>query len=287
MADPVATGKFWRCGKCSKLVPMRQAVCSCGFERSAAPVNVAPPRASDDDESGPRWKVIGAALAILAVLGTAVAISRSAAPDPANSDLARRIRERRERANQPHVIYVPVPAAQALPTAVPTAVETPTLIADAELPDPVPDLPPPLPIAAAVVAVEAVQFESEIDIKRKDGILEFERSMVQLSEKADRADIAWGRFIEGCRVNVTTAFAAAGVADRDWIAVAYAGVTTRTWTDACAEAGAFFSLVGQVKDGMCVAEDRARMAWVLPGARRELRTKYRLGWDGWDRVCRG
>jgi hypothetical protein len=92
--------------------------------------------------------------------------------------------------------------------------------------------------------------------------------------------------LEGCRQEITTATAVAGVADRDWLVFAGASVTSTRWTAACAEAGTFFALVHQVKDGVCVAEDRARMAWVYPGVRRELRHKYRLDWEGWDRICR-
>jgi hypothetical protein len=110
--------------------------------------------------------------------------------------------------------------------------------------------------------------------------------MVALSAKADDADIAWERYVAGCRLNVTSATAFAGVATRQWIAVVGATATSSTWTDACAEAGTFFSLARQVKRGMCVAEDAARRAAVYPGTVRDLRAKYRLDWSGWDQVCR-
>ena len=141
---------------------------------------------------------------------------------------------------------------------------------------------------------EATPLETETDIRRKQGLLDFERALVALSEKADRADIAWERYLAGCRENITTATASSaavvGVASRDWIAVVGAAststVTTSTWTEACAEAGAFLSLARQVNQGMCVAEDAARRAAVYPGSRRDLRTKYRLDWSGWDAYCR-
>jgi hypothetical protein len=125
-------------------------------------------------------------------------------------------------------------------------------------------------------------------------VIEFERAMIALSGKADQADIAWERYLAGCRENITTATASSvavvGVASRRWIAIvgaaATSSVTTRTWTEACAEAGTFFSLASQVSQGMCVAEDAARRASVYPGSRRDLRTKYRLDWSGWDSICR-
>ena len=109
--------------------------------------------------------------------------------------------------------------------------------------------------------------------------------MSNLVEKADEADIAWERYLEGCRENVISVTAAAGYADREWIAVAGANVTARWWTDSCAEAGTFYALFRQVKKGMCLAEENARRASVYPGARRELRRRYRLDWGGWDRAC--
>jgi hypothetical protein len=128
--------------------------------------------------------------------------------------------------------------------------------------------------------------ESEIEVKRRVGTEDFEREIALLSRKADEADVAWQRYLEGCRLNVSSATAVAGVADRDWFVVAGANVTTSQWTDACAEAGTFFALVRQVRDGVCVAEDRARQHWVYPGVRRDIRHKYRLDWEGWDNACR-
>jgi hypothetical protein len=126
---------------------------------------------------------------------------------------------------------------------------------------------------------------SEVDQRRAAGSAEFDAEMQILSRKADQADEAWSRFVVGCRLERTTAVAGGAVGGRDWFVFAFAGVTTTRWSDACTEAGTFFALVDQVKAGVCVAEDRARMSWVYPGTRRDIRRKYRLDWDGWDRVC--
>jgi len=48
----------------------------------------------------------------------------------------------------------------------------------------------------------------------------------------------------------------------------------------------FVVLARQVRDGMCLAEEKAREALVYPGTIRELRRKYRLDSDFWDRTCR-
>lgn len=149
---------------------------------------------------------------------------------------------------------------------------------------------------AAVPPAPAVE-ESDMDRRRRLGIEEFDAIVRELSRKADQADIAWERFRAGCRENISrvtstaAAGAFAGVADRDWLAFAGAWaassttVESRSWTEACAEAGTFFALFDQVRAGMCAAEDRARRASVLPGTRRDIRARYRLSWSGWDNVC--
>jgi len=45
---------------------------------------------------------------------------------------------------------------------------------------------------------------TDTDRKRASGTAEFETDMVQLSAKADRADVAWRRYVEDCRLQVTS-----------------------------------------------------------------------------------
>jgi hypothetical protein len=147
------------------------------------------------------------------------------------------------------------------------------------------DVPAQTTIAAQAAESAQAQDESPMDRARRLGAIRFEQEMQILEAKADRADIAWRRYVAGCSVNVTAVSAGAAAGGRDWFAYGFATVVTREMTEACAEAGTFFSLIQQVKHGMCVAEDAARRAAVYPGTRREIRERYRLDWDGWDRVC--
>ena len=39
----------------------------------------------------------------------------------------------------------------------------------------------------------------------------------------------------------------------------------------------------QIHDAMAKASEGARRVGVYPGTMRDLRRKYRLDWDGWDR----
>lgn len=200
--------------------------------------------------------------------------------------------------HQPEVVYVPVPAVPAPTSPSPSAsgsgpsasIETGDARATYErvVPSP-PSTPPAFVVSDAHAIVDVADLHSglsETDRKRIDGAAEFAREMVILSEKADRADVAWNRYVAGCHLEVLSVSAGAFAGGRDWFGFAWASATASRPTEACAEAGTFFALVDQVKDGMCVAEERARRASVYPGIRRELRTKYRLDWDGWDRVCR-
>jgi hypothetical protein len=127
---------------------------------------------------------------------------------------------------------------------------------------------------------------SDTERHRLQGAVGFEQDLVRLSQKADQADIAWRRYVEGCRLEITTVSAGAFIGGRDWFGAAWASSVSTRPSEACAEAGTFYALTAQVKAGMCVAEENARVADVYPGDRRELRRRYRLDWDGWDRVCR-
>ena len=292
MSSSSTTGSFWKCPECGKHAPSRLSVCRCGFDRSQATGAVADvPRhtpAAEPESSGGRAWIIWAILAVGAAAGGAYAVTRPVA-DPAETPLARRMREARERQAQPQVVYVPVPA-EPPPATVPAGARV------AEATEPILEMPVPAPppnsdaarAAAEIIsrAPLAAPVESEVDVKRRLGATEFDREIAALSHKADQADVAWQRFVEGCRLNVTSATAVAGVADREWIAFAGANVTQTQWTAACAEAGTFFALAGQVRDGVCRAEDRARRNWVYPGTRREARQRYRLDWDGWETACR-
>ena len=311
MAGTTQTGAFWICPDCRKHVPARVADCRCGFKRGSKAEPEATvrlhhrPDAADEREK-PNY--LRTATIVTGTAGLAALILYMSAGawwrgSPKDTALARLIRERREAPQQPSVVYVPIPGPLATSqpgtgTASPSTDVSGEVLGTAPVDEPVRTVPilqaqldsrpAPMPVS------EAVEAETETDRQRKLGMAEFERAMVRLAAKADQADIAWERYLAGCRENITTAtssaVAVAGAANRDWIGfvgvAATSSVTVRTWTEACAEAGAFFALADQVRVGMCVAEDLARRSSVYPGVRRDVRTKYRLDWSGWDTYCR-
>jgi hypothetical protein len=293
------TGRFWLCPTCGKHVPARVGRCRCGFERDTAtgPVQtVTVQRSTPEAREHPNnWRRAATVLALGGLVAVPIYVSVDAwqRPPPEESELAQEIRRNRMSREPPQVVYVPVPlpsVGDATSPAVPPSTEEVTVGEDAREDEPVeedaipPEIPPTEELGNAPSPIEERQ-ESEVERRRRLGTEEFERAMVLLQRKADEADIAWERYVQGCRQNVVSATAVAGVADRDWIAVAGANVTSSWWTEACAEAGTFYALFRQVKTGMCLAEDNARRSFVYPGTRRELRRKYRLDWDGWDDAC--
>jgi hypothetical protein len=268
---------------------VRLTACQCGFARSEADgiseVRLAsrapgpePPR-----ESALGW-LLWAAVGVASLAAGAWVAVKSPPPDHADTELARRFRSARAVEPPPTIVGPPVilradgPVRRAAEP--PDGVSRPLFAPQA----PVPAASPESPSPPAPAPVE--ERESEMDARRRLGADEFNRYMAALSGKADQVDVVWQQFREGCGAGLVAPSASSVAADRAWLAFIGSGIDTRTWTETCAEAGTLFALVRQVREGVCVAEDRARQSWVYPGVRRDLRHAYRLDWEGWERECR-
>jgi len=286
VSDPAATGQFWICPSCRKHVPVRSAACRCGCAKNdSAPVvdggiDAAAAHVRPRHRVSPlRLATVGSVAAVMAgaVFFSLHGLWRDSPPAP-------------------RVIYVPVPvpagstqpedhpkgAALSSPDA-PGATTARTPAAAPVASPSAPSLPSAKP--ARVKAAEVAQLENTADHMRAAGATAFEQSMRVLSAKADQADGAWRQYLKSCRMS-TPSVTVAGIAEHDWLAVDGAGVPASQLTNACGETGRFFVLARQVRDGMCLAEEKARQALVYPGTIRALRRKYRLDSDGWDRACR-
>jgi hypothetical protein len=136
----------------------------------------------------------------------------------------------------------------------------------------------PRPIMPAVADAEM----GDTDRQRQVGTAQLEADMAGLSARADEVDAAWSAYREHCRLAVRAAATPTG--SRAWFAYAWGSETARG-AAACAEGTAFYALIDPIKDGICAAEEKARRSSVYPGTRGALRARYRLEWDGWDRVC--
>ena len=140
-------------------------------------------------------------------------------------------------------------------------------------------LPSPSPSPAAADAAL-----TDTERQRRAGTAHLEAEMAALSELADSAGAAWRRYVAACPwTTKTMAVGASG--GREWFDDAWPGARSTGQTRQCAEAEEFFVLADEVKRGICRADERARQAFVYPGTRRDLQTKFRLYSGGWDRAC--
>jgi S1-C subfamily serine protease len=120
---------------------------------------------------------------------------------------------------------------------------------------------------------------SQTDVMRDEGAAQFERVMQAAARRADSLDDYWSRFRNACRVTVEP-----NGGDREWF-----GVWDRppSFNTADAQCTSWLSdirqMAGAVRTAMASADEVARTASVYPGVRRELRRKYKLDWDGWER----
>jgi len=280
MSDPgTSTGRFWICPNCKKHVPARGSACVCGYERQAAHIvreiqrSVA--TANPREASSPLWAIgFGLACAGLVVYGAYAYLQ----PAPESAPFPRRVVTIAQ--PPPQILMVERTAAPTTPEAGVTQAPEPATVVEAVITN----VTQPAPELVATAEPPAVPNH---EVRRQLSGEEFEREMIILEKKADAAEVAWERYASGCRKNVEAIGSFAGFADRDWIAIAGVTHVRAEWTNDCDLAGAAFALIAQVKDGMCVAETRARQGGVFPGTRRALRHKYRLDWDGWDRTCIG
>jgi predicted secreted Zn-dependent protease len=139
----------------------------------------------------------------------------------------------------------------------------------------------PLRVPSPAVDPELTDTERQ----RLAGMAELEAEMAELSDTADRAGAAWRRYVSACPREIRTVAAGAS-GGREWFGYAWPGSRSTGQTRECAEAQEFYALADEVKDGICRADERARRAFVHPGTRRDLQSKFRLYWGGWDRACR-
>ena len=111
------------------------------------------------------------------------------------------------------------------------------------------------------------------------GAAEYERAVADAARRSDALDADWDRFVRGCVPQ-----APRRVGDRGWFSI-----WDRTFSDAAVapQCGDFYRSYRQTADAvrgrMVQADEAARRAGVYPGTRREIRERYRLSWEGWDR----
>jgi hypothetical protein len=120
---------------------------------------------------------------------------------------------------------------------------------------------------------------SEADDARRDGEVQFERTLQALVQRADQIDAQWKRLRDSCPMSPI-----AGDAQRDWFVVRDQAPVFQVTNVSCATYfGDIRNYVAQFSVAMSQASESARKAGVYPGSLREARRRYRLDWTGWDR----
>lgn len=120
---------------------------------------------------------------------------------------------------------------------------------------------------------------SQTDVMRDAGAVQFERVMQAAAKRADSLDDYWSRFRVACGVS-----AVQSAGDREWFGVWDREPSFNTADVRCTRWLSDVSQVaGGIRQAMVSADEAARTASVYPGVRRDLRRKYKLDWDGWER----
>ena len=105
--------------------------------------------------------------------------------------------------------------------------------------------------------------------------------MKTLADASDKVDAEWNKYAKVCARTGRTA----GSPDRPWFPLLTD--PTSVFNDADPMCRALVdnlrSYIQQIADGMRQSNDWARRAGVYPGVQRDLRRRYRMSWDAWDR----
>lgn len=106
----------------------------------------------------------------------------------------------------------------------------------------------------------------------------FSSRVAALAQQASYVDALWASFAGACDATVRSRY------DRDWFSLWDAGgVQSDLSTSFCRDLYNQVIARGEsVKAAMAAAEESARPA-LLPGNIRDVRRRYAMDWDGWDR----
>jgi S1-C subfamily serine protease len=128
---------------------------------------------------------------------------------------------------------------------------------------------------------QAMGGPSEGDQRRIDGTNQLEKVFDWASRNSDQLDTSWDK---GARICV--AGTSRTSSSRAWFALWETNgvrLSTTTGYDCASWLESMRGDALQIHDAMAKASEGARRVGVYPGTLRDLRRKYRLDWDGWDR----
>jgi S1-C subfamily serine protease len=107
----------------------------------------------------------------------------------------------------------------------------------------------------------------------------YEKQLKGIAERADQIDDYWDRFRKSC-----SASAIGRGGDREWFGVWAQRPDIRTTVPDCSVwLNDIVQMASAVRTAMTTTEEAARRGGVFPGEGRDLRHRYRLEWDGWEK----
>jgi S1-C subfamily serine protease len=128
---------------------------------------------------------------------------------------------------------------------------------------------------------QAITGQSDSEAARTQSAAELEKVLDWASKNGDQIDSNWDKNAKLC-----VASSSAPGASRPWFALLESNgvrTTSSTYYDCASWLNTVKTSAMQIKETMDKAHEAARRQGVFPGTIRDLRRKYRLEWDGWDR----
>ncbi len=124
----------------------------------------------------------------------------------------------------------------------------------------------------------AFSSRSSTDDMRDDGMKTYEKIVAAVATRASELDSYWARIKQNCSVRVFPGY------DREWFGIwdDRAGLSASE-TSCVSALNDLHELAGDVRSVMLQAQENARRASVLPGQLRDIRRRYRMDWQGWER----
>ena len=145
------------------------------------------------------------------------------------------------------------------PPLLPPSAQTPPALPDSALP-PTPAAPPD-------------------DGRDRQTLAAFEMQLKKISMRSDQIDEYWDRFKRSCNAS-----AGAPRGDREWFGVWSKQLSVQAnLADCSAWTADLLQVTAAVRNAMTEANESARTSGIVPGQVRQLRHKYRLEWDAWDK----
>jgi hypothetical protein len=121
-------------------------------------------------------------------------------------------------------------------------------------------------------------YKSQVEIMREQGLQTFEQSIRTVATRAAQIDSYWTQVKRECGGRT------AGTYDREWFALFENRLSVTSAEPGCLSALNWMrDATGEIRTAMATLHENARRASVYPGDLRQIRAKFDLDWNGWER----